>query len=123
MQAILKKLFYKGQSPVVVLNAPAEGAALAKALGAKAMKGEAAFILAYAKDMASAEKAAKAALKQLADGGIFWLAYPKGSSKKYKGADINRDSGHAALAKLGWDGVSLVALDDDWSAMRFKKKA
>lgn len=123
MQAILKKLFYKGQTPVLVLNAPAEGAALAKALGAKPVKGEAAFILAYAKDMAAAEKSAKAASKQLAEGGIFWLAYPKGSSKKYKGADINRDSGHARMGELGWDGVSLVALDDDWSAMRFKKMA
>lgn len=123
MQVILKKLFYKGQAPVLVLNVPAEGAALAKALGAKASKGEAAFILAYAKDMAAAEKAAKTASKQLAEGGIFWLAYPKGSSKKYKGADINRDLGHARMGELGWDGVSLVALDDDWSAMRFKKMA
>jgi hypothetical protein len=121
MQAILKKLVYKGQTPVLVLNVPPEGTALAKALGAKPVKGEAAFILAYARDMAAAEKAAKVAAKQLAEGGLFWLAYPKGSSKKYKGADINRDSGHAALSRLGWDGVSLVALDEDWSAMRFKR--
>ncbi|MEO7034832.1 MAG: hypothetical protein ABI548_13065 [Polyangiaceae bacterium] len=33
---------------------------------------------------------------------------------------MNRDSLHALMAKHGFDGVSLVALDADWSAMRFK---
>jgi hypothetical protein len=48
------------------------------------------------------------------------VAYPKGTSKKYK-SDYNRDTGHALMAKHGLDGVSLVSLDDGWSAMRFKK--
>jgi len=36
-------------------------------------------------------------------------------------ADINRDTGHARMKTHGFDGVSLVALDADWSAMRFKR--
>jgi hypothetical protein len=51
---------------------------------------------------------------------VVWVAYPKGTSKKYK-SDYNRDTGHALMEKHGLDGVSLVSLDDDWSAMRFKK--
>ena len=61
--------------------------------------------------------------KSLEPDAIFWMAYPKGTSKRYKGADINRDTAHARMGKLGFEGVSLVAIDDDWSAMRFKRKA
>jgi hypothetical protein len=64
---------------------------------------------------------AKTATGALADGALFWSAYPKGTSKKYKGADINRDTGHARMKKHGFDGVSLIAVDADWSAMRFKR--
>ena len=42
---------------------------------------------------------AKSARGALADGALFWSAYPKGTSKKYKGADINRDTGHARMIK------------------------
>ena len=126
MNLVLKKMFYKGQSPVLLLNAPPEFAKVAADLEKpvlKAAKGTAPFILAFAASQAEAKKAAAVAAKAWEEGGSFWLAYPKGSSKKYKGADINRDSGHELLGKLGFDGVSLVAIDDDWSAMRFKRKA
>ena len=126
MNAVLKKLFYKGQRPILLLNAPAEAAALAKALGAPAHARPAArtsygFVLAFARSLGELDAIAKTAARTLADGAMFWSAYPKGTSKKYKGADINRDTGHARMKKHGFDGVSLVAIDDDWSAMRFKK--
>lgn len=123
MQAVLKKLFFKGQAPVLVLNAPPEAKALAAAFGPGALtqpaKAKAAFVLAYALDKSAATKLAKTAPKFLEDGAAFWVAYPKGTSKKYK-SDINRDSLNALMEGDGFDGVSLVALDDDWSAMRYK---
>jgi hypothetical protein len=123
MNPILKKLLFKGQSPVLLLRAPGEfdGAAFDVPIHTSA-KGSYPFVLAFAKSLADAEAIAKTAGKALAPDGIFWMAYPKGTSKKYKGADINRDTGHAKMGKLGFDGVSLVAIDDDWSAMRFKRK-
>jgi len=48
-----------------------------------------------------------------------WFAYPKGTSKKYK-SDINRDKGWSSLGDLGYEPVSQVAIDDDWSALRFR---
>jgi len=40
----------------------------------------------------------------------------------YKGqSPINRDTGHARMKELGFEGVSLIAIDGNWSAMRFKK--
>jgi hypothetical protein len=126
MNPVLKKLLYKGQGPVLLLGAPPEAAALAKAFGAPAHSKPAAgtkygFALAFARSLGDLDAIAKAAAGALADGALFWSAYPKGTSKKYKGADINRDTGHARMKKLGFEGVSLIAIDDDWSAMRFKK--
>jgi hypothetical protein len=49
-----------------------------------------------------------------------WIAYPKKNSKKYK-ATINRDSGWAELGAHNFEGVRQIAIDDDWSALRFRK--
>ncbi len=51
---------------------------------------------------------------------ILWFCYPKGTSKKYKCA-INRDNGWQMLGDLGYEGVRQIAIDEDWSALRFKK--
>jgi hypothetical protein len=125
MSPILKKLVYKGQSPVLVLDSPPELAALRDAFDAvhdKAKKGPYGFALAFARSLADAEKAARTAYEALADDAVFWIAYPKGTSKKYKGADINRDTCRVNVGEHGFEGVSLVSLDADWSAMRFKRK-
>ncbi len=49
-----------------------------------------------------------------------WLAYPKGSSKRYK-SKINRDNGWKYLGQFDYEGVRQIAIDDDWSALRFRK--
>ena len=123
MDPILKKLQFKGQSPVLVLAPPSE---LAPTLAAfdvpvhRAIKGKYGFVLAFAKSSADAKAYGKGLKKALADEkSLLWLAYPKGSSRKYQ-ADLKRDTLHALLAEYGLDGVSLVSLDADWSAMRFK---
>jgi hypothetical protein len=50
-----------------------------------------------------------------------WFAYPKGASKKYK-CDFNRDTGWDALKVVGFDTVRAVAIDGDWTALRFRRK-
>lgn len=49
-----------------------------------------------------------------------WLAYPKGTSKRYK-AKINRDSGWKYLGEFDYEGVRQIAINEDWSALRFRK--
>ncbi|MCC3159628.1 hypothetical protein LJ737_20470 [Hymenobacter sp. 15J16-1T3B] len=49
-----------------------------------------------------------------------WVAYPKGTSKKYR-CEFNRDNGWAALGQAGFEPVSQVAIDEDWSALRFRR--
>ncbi len=49
-----------------------------------------------------------------------WFAYPKGTSKKYK-SEIDRGSGWNMLGQEGFEPVRMVAIDDDWSAKRFRR--
>jgi hypothetical protein len=51
---------------------------------------------------------------------ILWAAYPKGSSKKYK-CEFNRDTGWHEIGKFGLEVVRQVAIDEDWSALSFRK--
>lgn len=122
MDLVLKKLFFKGQSPVLLLSVPVELKSFSKAFGVTVQttpKGRYPFVLAFVRSMAEGEKLAKSIKKSLDEGGVFWVAYPKGTSKKYK-SDYNRDTGHELMGKHGFEGVSLISINDDWSAMRFK---
>jgi hypothetical protein len=49
-----------------------------------------------------------------------WFAYPKGTSKKYK-CDFNRDTGWDALKASGFDCVRSIAIDEDWTGLRFRR--
>jgi hypothetical protein len=49
---------------------------------------------------------------------LLWVAYPKGSSGVK--TDVNRDRLWQALEPTGWRPVRQVALDETWSAMRFR---
>jgi len=53
---------------------------------------------------------------------VFWCCYPKGTSKKYS-CDFNRDHGWDAMVPYGLQGVRMVSIDEDWSALRFRKTA
>jgi hypothetical protein len=51
--------------------------------------------------------------------GIAWLAYPKAGQLD---TDLNRDILWRHMLKKGVQGVSQVAIDATWSAMRFRPK-
>ena len=51
---------------------------------------------------------------------LLWFAYPKGTSKRYS-CEFNRDTGWDLIRKAGFDTVRMVAIDDDWSAIRFRR--
>jgi hypothetical protein len=53
--------------------------------------------------------------QSLAAPGVFWVAYPKGNR-----ADINRDSLWPILSDYGMRPISQVAVDEVWSALRFR---
>jgi hypothetical protein len=50
--------------------------------------------------------------------GILWITYPKGTSGVK--TDLNRDILWQHLKPYHLEGVAMVAVDETWSAMRFK---
>lgn len=49
---------------------------------------------------------------------LIWVAYPKGSSGVK--TDVNRDKLWGALKRTGWRPVRQIAIDNVWSALRFR---
>jgi hypothetical protein len=78
------------------------------------------FSLAFVTQQEEINTLAPAIARKLQGDAVVWFAYPKGSSKNYR-CDFNRDTGWAALGELGLEGVRQVAIDGDWSALRFRR--
>jgi hypothetical protein len=111
-----KKLGLKPGQKAVVMGAP-EG--YGSVLDGAATSGKGDVVLAFARDAKSLAALAKKAIAAVAAQGSLWVAYPKKTSGI--ATDISRDQGWDALQQAGWQGVSLVAVDDAWAAMRFRK--
>ena len=126
MASTFDKLNLKNQSRIVVLNAPQSfepelaalrGVAVVRNLDDSA---EVEFSLAFVTKQKEVDTFAKAIAKKAKGDAVVWFAYPKGTSKKYK-CEFNRDTGWAALGKAGFEPVRMVAIDEDWSAVRFRR--
>jgi len=126
MESVVRKLRLK-HDRALVLRLPEELAALDEAMRATGTAVDAAptgtygFALGFLKSMAEAHEVAPVLAKAIEGDGLLWLAYPKGTSKRYR-VDINRDTSWDVLAPFGFVPVANVAIDEDWSAMRFRKK-
>lgn len=127
MNAIIKKLQYKLQEHVLIPNAPAEFRDVLAAwknitkVHTRPVEGACySFVLIFVKTEADIRAAAKKYIALLEPDALLWMAYPKKTSKKYK-AEIHRDSGWTSLGEEGFEPVSMIAIDDDWSALRFRK--
>jgi hypothetical protein len=127
MTPLFKKLNYKEGQTIVCLQAPESfGSELAQ------MRGDAAiiqhekelttvpFALVFATKQVEVDYYATLLTPKLEGDALLWFCYPKGTSKKYK-CEFNRDNGWKLLGELGWEGVRMVSIDEDWSALRFRK--
>ncbi|MFA8341342.1 MAG: hypothetical protein ACEPO8_00090 [Rhodothermaceae bacterium] len=122
MNPVLKKLRFQEQNPVLILNSPKEFKEIEKEINSKietdlSVKSE--FILGFYKSIAEAEKDTEKIVKALEGDGYLWFCYPKGTSKKYK-SDLNRTTVLQLFAPFDFEGVTQVAVDEDWSAMRVR---
>jgi hypothetical protein len=77
-----------------------------------------AFILAFVRSAAVLVQVASDLGPLYRPGGHLWIAYPKKSGAIR--SDLTRDHGWEPIAALGLLGVTQIALDADWSAMRFR---
>ena len=129
MTSLLKKLNYKAQNSVHLINHPREFEQEIDAIKhlvslefeMKEMQ-TIDFILIFAKTKEEINHYFSILQNKLKDDGVLWFAYPKGTSKKYK-VEISRDHGWEILGKNEFKPVRAVAIDNDWSALRFRKAA
>lgn len=126
ISALFKKLNLKDQAEIVVVNAPASfETELARLDSVKIVRDPGSaksveFAIAFAITQAELDHASKALAAKAKGDAILWIAYPKKTSKRYS-CEFNRDSGWNVLRSAGFDSVRMVAIDEDWSALRFRR--
>ncbi|MGA3082695.1 MAG: hypothetical protein ABSD44_15195 [Terracidiphilus sp.] len=126
MAGIFEKLNLKDRKEILVLHAPqsfeAELARLPVLTIHRHIESVAGigFLLAFVTKKSEADALAGPVAARAVGDATVWFAYPKGASKKYK-CDFNRDTGWDALKAAGFDTVRAVAIDEDWTGLRFRR--
>ena len=123
---ILKKLNFKGQKRIVILNAEEDfmnsiaaelvGVIIDKAVDQRCPYE---FMIVFVKKVREVENIAPVALHNLNADGILWFCYPKKTSKFYS-PGLDRDHGWDTLIRSGLNGIRLISIDENWSAFRFR---
>lgn len=125
MTPLFKKLNLTAQTQIVVLNAPEsfegelEQLAGVTVLLKVSKTTRVSFAMAFATNQKQLDAVSKSLTSAAEGDAILWMCYPKQSSKKYT-CDFNRDSGWTVLGEAGYEPVRMVAIDEDWSALRFR---
>jgi len=118
---LLKELRHKEELKSVVLNAPKS---IQEEFGKRGFLITAKkpdrfqFALLFVRDKAEVEKHLRPTIDNVEYDSVFWIAYPKGGSPMK--TDINRDILWELLKPFGYQPVSQIAIDKDWSAMRLR---
>jgi hypothetical protein len=127
MNDLFRKLNYKDQPTIYVVNAPEsladaldEMRAITPIRNSLTRARDAQFTIAFATRQKEVDAFAAQISKATTGDAVIWICYPKGSSKRYT-CDFNRDTGWAELGRLGFEPVRQVAIDEDWSALRFRR--
>jgi hypothetical protein len=123
---LFNKLNLGAHDEIVLLNAPDSFESELKQLKGikivrdpskpKAIK----FGMAFATTQAQLDRASKLLASGAEGDAVLWFAYPKGTSKRYT-CEFNRDAGWGEIRAAGFDSVRMVAIDEDWSALRFRR--
>ena len=111
-----EKVFYDGskeQPNIVAINSPKTFDNELEEMSTKAN------IIKNFMEEIEIEQFISAIYQKLKGDAVIWLCYPKMTSKNYK-CHFNRDSGWTSLGKYNLEPVRQVAIDDDFSALRFR---
>lgn len=127
MDAVFKKMNFKDQPEILVVNHPASFQPHLDAMQAwtsvhldLAEVEKIYFALAFVTRQEEVDTLTAQIAAKMEGDALLWFAYPKGTSKRYK-CEFNRDTGWAVPGKLGFEPVRMVAIDEDWSALRFRR--
>ena len=126
MATLFEKLQLKDHQEILVLHAPESFDKELSRLPVKTIHRhiqsvpEIRFSLAFVTRQSEVDALVPAIIARAQGDAAVWFAYPKGTSKKYK-CDFNRDTGWAALKDAGFDTVRSIAIDEDWTGLRFRR--
>jgi hypothetical protein len=128
MQNLLEKLNYKGEKRISIINgvdsfinsvaSELKDVIIDVKIDPRYPYG---FIIIFVKSVSEIESITPMTIHNLMADGVLWFCYPKKTSKKYS-SDIDRDHGWKVLNDSGLFGIRLIAIDEDWSALRFRNK-
>jgi hypothetical protein len=127
MTPLFKKLNFKLQTNIVAINSPksfdieleemSKIATIEKQL-TKVIETE--FVICFVTTKDEIDNFIEKIYSKLKGDAIIWLCYPKMTSKNYN-CNFNRDTGWSSLGKYNLEPVRQVAIDDDFSGLRFRK--
>jgi hypothetical protein len=124
--SVFDKLNIKGHRQILVLDPPDsfenELESLQDVVVMRSLTGrkQVGFCLVFVTRKDQVDRVSKSLAAKATGDAVVWFAYPKGTSKKLK-CDFNRDNGWEVIRAAGFDTVRQVAIDEDWSALRFRR--
>ena len=120
-KTVAEKLHFKPGKTVTFFNPPKNNEELLGGIHEDISISEgdpADILLAYIENREQLERNLLALKSSIKDDGALWIAYHKGTSSV--DTDINRDIIHDYAQDHGLKGVSMISINDNWSAFRFK---
>jgi hypothetical protein len=125
---LIKKLGIKPGQKMLILNAPQDYLQQLETLPegvqvkiAAEEPGTFDFVQLFVQNKSDIDNQAGTAIEALKDGGLLWFTYPKKSSKVK--TDITRDHGWESVRSIGWRPVTQIAIDETWSALRYRPES
>lgn len=130
MTPLFKKLNFKDQSVIFMLNIPSDVLEEKTEMDKfTTIKTEITndvtsidFIIVFVTCLEEIQNSIQDIFPLLKGDAVLWYAYPKKSSKRYS-CEFNRDNGWSALGAYNIEPVRQVSINEDWSALRFRKVA
>jgi hypothetical protein len=118
--ALAKKMKLRPNSKAAVINAPENYVEALKHDTALSptLRGKFDWIQIFVRDKAELEALAPKAARALRPESILWISFPKGSSKIQ--TDLTRDKGWESLQKLELKWLTLVSVNETWSAFALR---
>lgn len=123
-KTIANKLLLKAGHRITIVNAPRDYARMVEGLPPSVREvrlDEAQFIHLFVRNRAELARDFPSVKRVLGPDRLLWISFPKKSARIP--TDITRDEGWEMLHDIGYDGVMQVAIDDTWSALRFRPLA
>lgn len=121
--SLIKKLGIKPKQRIIILNAPQGyreqlGTLPSDVELVTTLDGTFDLVHVFVKNKAEVDRYAPMAIQAVKAGGLLWISYPKKSSKVT--TDITRDTGWDVVWHAEWRPVTQIAIDEVWSALRFR---